>query len=256
MSILNLNELISYLETSCVGLESPTLAIFKQGSNEDALNYISGIRKKAHNRNIKLIVYDLENSSINNINNINNIIKRINEVQDLSDFVLPVKPFDLYLESIIKNNIDPLKDIDNFSKTSMFESCTAEGIFNILSYYGVKEDSKLTILGSNVGMDIYKYLKKRGYDPIICDSKTLNIFETTRTSDVIISCTGVKRLLTENDVKRNSLIIDVGLGDVSKSVYEVARETQKKNGVGAVTSQMLFKHIYFSYYNNKRGGIK
>ena len=251
MSILNLNELISYLETSCVGLEPPTLAIFKQGNNEDSSNYISGIRKKARNRNVKLIVYDLENSSINNI------IGIINEVQDLSDFVLPVKPFDLYLESIIKNNIDPLKDIDNFSKTSIFESCTAEGVFNILSYYGVKEDNKLAILGSNVGMDIYKYLKKRGYDPIICDSKTLNIFEITRTSDVIISCTGVKGLLTENDVKHNSLIIDVGLGDVSKSVYELARVTPIKNGVGAVTSQMLFKHIYFShYYSNKRGGIK
>lgn len=45
-------------------------------------------------------------------------------------------------------------------------------------------------------------------------------------------------------VKVNSAIIDVGLGDVQEDVVLKGYVTPLRNGVGAVTTQILFKHVF------------
>lgn len=95
-----------------------------------------------------------------------------------------------------------------------------------------------------IGLDIFKVLLNADYSPTIVHSKTPNLESYTTDADVVVSATGVKNLIKKDMVKKNSLVIDVGLGDVAGDVVEVADVTPIKNGVGAVTTAVLFKHIF------------
>ena len=242
MNMLDLSELISILKTQQKCNVSPTLAIIKYGNSKDTLNYICSIQKKAQINNVKVIVYDFENVPDYNI------LSKFKEIQKMSDFILPVKPFPIEIKNIIICNIDPFKDVDNFGNFGIFESCTAEGVLYILKYFKVPSNSKITILGSNVGMDIHRVLMDNQYKPYICNSRTNNITNKIKHADVLISCTGVRNLITKDDVKKNSLILDVGLGDVSNNTSDVAFITPIRNGIGALTSEILFKHIFENFY--------
>lgn len=230
---IDLKPLIYNLEPQ-VGT-SPTLAILKYGDREDSTSYIKSIEKKARELGVKLIVQDLKC--------IENIESKIAEVQELANAILPVNPFPGKLKEIIKTRLDRTKDIDNFTGKSLFDNCTGEAVLEILKYLRIKREKMITIVGSHVGLDIYNVLFKAGYDPKVVNRRTQNSEEYIKNVDVIISCTGVKGLIKKYMIKTGATVIDVGLGDVDKGVAEISDVTPVRHGVGAVTTQVLFRHV-------------
>lgn len=233
---IDLAPLIKQLEPKPEVGVNPTLAILKYGEHKDSSNYIKGIEKKARKFRTKLIVQDLKD--------IENIESKIIEVQELTNAILPINPFHGKLNKIVKNKLDPVKDVDNFTGKSLFNKCTAEAVLEILKYQKIGIKQKITIVGSHVGMDIYNVLLKEGYNPKVVNRETQNIEECMKNADVIVSCTGVKGLIKKNMIKIGATVIDVGLGDVDEGVAEIADVTTVRDGVGAVTTAVLFKHIF------------
>lgn len=230
---IDLEQLIRRLEPleKC----NKTLGIIKCGEHRDSTSYIKSIEKKAKELDIKTILVDLENTE--------KVYKKIMEIQGLSNAILPIKPFPELIEKFLELNILNFKDIDNFSGESIFENCTAEGILEILKFLGIGIDKHVLVVGRGVGREMGKMLLKNDYTVMVAHSKTRNLELLTRNADVIISATGVKNLIKKDMVKINATVIDVGLGDVDPNVIGKAYVTQIKNGVGAVTTQILFKHL-------------
>lgn len=232
---IDLKPLIYILE-STASEEKRILAILKHGVQKDAEAYIKSIQKKAEQLGVNTLIVDLKNRF--------DVTEALDEVQAKANAILPVKPLGQLEEFIIKAYIDFNKDIDNFGGESRFENCTVEAVNRIIDFLDIKHQSKICILGRHLGLEISLSLLERDFTPTICHSKTKDLEMYTRDADVIISCTGKKGLITKDMVKVNSIIIDVGLGDVSQDVIEKAHVTPVTNGVGAVTTKILFKHIF------------
>lgn len=236
MKYIDLGPLIKQLELKQVVGVNPTLAILKYGDSPDSTNYIGSIDNRADKLEINTIVQDLKC--------IENIESKITEVQELANAILPLNPFPGKLKKIIKSRLDRTKDVDNFTGKSLFDNCTGEAVLEILKYLRIKREKMITIVGSHVGLDICNVLFKVGYDPRVVNRGTQNSEEYIKNADVIISCTGVKGLIKKDMIRTGATVIDVGLGDVDKGVAEIADVTPVRHGVGAVTTQVLMKHIF------------
>lgn len=228
---INLKQLIEELRPKNIN-KNVVLGILKHGEHEDSTNYIKSIEVEAEQLGVKTIVQDLEHTYIS-----------MSLLQSISTFIIPVKPFPELLEKLIKVDINPNTDVDNFSGKSFYNNCTAEGVLEILRYLKIKPQSRVVIIGRHIGLEIFKLLLKANYSPTICHSKTKNLKLYTQDADVIITATGVKNLITKDMVRTNTVVIDVGLGDVEEDVARKAHVTPVRNGVGTVTTQILFKHI-------------
>ncbi|MBE6067975.1 MAG: bifunctional 5,10-methylenetetrahydrofolate dehydrogenase/5,10-methenyltetrahydrofolate cyclohydrolase [Clostridium lundense] len=232
---IDLEPLIKQLEPKRVVGVNPTLAILKYGDRPDSTNYIGSIDNKADKLEINTIVQDLKC--------IENIESKIAEVQELANAILPVNPFPGKLKEIIKTRLDRTKDIDNFTGESIFDNCTGEAVLEILKYLEIGLDKDVCIVGRHIGLDVYKVLLNADYTPRPIHSKTPNPLNYIKNADVIISATGVKNIIRRDMIKPGATIIDVGLGDVDKGVAEIADVTPVRHGVGAVTTQVLFRHV-------------
>lgn len=230
---IDLEQLIRNLEP--LGRGNKTLGIIKCGEHRDSTSYIKSIEKKAKDLEVRTVLLDLENTD--------KLYKKIMEIQGLSNAILPIKPFPELIEMFLELNILNFKDIDNFSGKSIFGNCTSESVLEILKFLGVGTDKHVLVVGRGIGKVIAKTLLRNDFTIMVAHSKTRNLELLTRNADVIISATGVKGLIKKDMVKVNSTVIDVGLGDVERGVEEKADVTPVKNGVGAVTTQILFKHL-------------
>jgi methylenetetrahydrofolate dehydrogenase (NADP+)/methenyltetrahydrofolate cyclohydrolase len=167
--------------------------------------------------------------------------------------------------------IDPKKDVDgltteNFGRLAKEENpqlipCTALGIlYAIQSVCSEIAGKTVTIIGrsSIVGKPTALLLMQQDATVTICHKKTANLAYHTRNADIVVSATGVVGLITADMVKKNAIIIDVGInrqpdgriiGDVdfdnvSQKVYAI---TPVPKGIGPLTIAFLLHNIVTAY---------
>lgn len=232
---IDLKPLIYSLEPKTKG-QAPSIALLKHGEREDSSNYIKSIEKKANQVGANIITINLENRF-----DVGIVVK---EIQAKVNAVLPIKPLKPIEEILIKACIDEKKDIDNFTGEASFENCTIEAINKIIDFLNINPNKHICIVGRHLGLEIALSLLQKDFTPTICHSRTENLEQYTKDADVIISVTGKKGLITKDMVKVNAIVIDVGLGDVEEDVIYKAYVTPIRNGVGAVTTSILFKHLF------------
>jgi len=144
--------------------------------------------------------------------------------------------------------IDPKKDVDGLRSDSPYLHPTSKAVVQI-----IKESERLggivCVVGATgmVGRPLVNDLKKKGYDVIECDSKTLNLNKETLKADIIVSATGVPKIIKEDMVREGAVVIDVGSpkGDVDfEGVSKRAGFiTPVPGGVGPVTISCLLENL-------------
>jgi methylenetetrahydrofolate dehydrogenase (NADP+)/methenyltetrahydrofolate cyclohydrolase len=102
-------------------------------------------------------------------------------------------------------------------------------------------------------------LLKRNATVTVCHIYTKYIKKYTSKADILISATGIPKLITKNHVKKNAFVIDVGIiktkdgicGDVDfDRVKEiVGKITPVPGGVGPVTIACSLKNMIKTYIN-------
>ena len=172
----------------------------------------------------------------------------------------------------IINSIYPAKDVDGFHPENVgwlsigkprFIPCTPKGIMRIFSHYNIDLIGKdVVVIGrSNIvgrPMSILVSSKNANGTCTVCHSRTKNIKNHTRNADIIISAIGLPNFLVPNMIKKNSIIIDVGInridsddekgyklvGDADyESVFDkVSKITPVPGGVGPMTIAMLVEN--------------
>ena len=103
---------------------------------------------------------------------------------------------------------------------------------------------------------------KRNATVTICHSKTENLKQYTKNADILIVAVGKKNIISKSMIKKDAVIIDVGInrvnkkvcGDVNPNVMEKCSHlTPVPGGVGPMTVVMLVKNTFKAY--KKQNGI-
>ena len=163
----------------------------------------------------------------------------------------------------ICNLIAPKKDVDGLGAEAEYVSATAEAIDWLLTGYNVElRDKHIVLLGHGklVGAPLAKLWKSRGLQVTVLDEHSDRVAETLQRSDVIVSATGVPRILKAEWVKPGAIVVDAGtaseggaiVGDADDQLRERTdvMMTPAKGGVGPLTYTLLFDHVIQSALKN------
>lgn len=248
-------------------IKKPTLAVISVGNDEASKVYINNKKKACKYVGFNFYHYALDEVTEKEI--IDKIIKLNND--DNIDGILVQLPLPSYLnEKNIINSINPLKDVDGITETSvgkqsskdcLFVPCTAKGIMKLLEYYNIDITSKhVVIVGRSdiVGKPTLCECLKKDAIVTICHSKTKDLSLYTKNADILIVATGKKYLIDKTMIKDNVVIIDVGItrengilyGDVNIDVDNICyMKTPVPGGVGPMTVAMLLENTLIAFKN-------
>ncbi|MBD6955994.1 MAG: bifunctional 5,10-methylenetetrahydrofolate dehydrogenase/5,10-methenyltetrahydrofolate cyclohydrolase [Thermoplasmata archaeon] len=173
-------------------------------------------------------------------------------------------------KELILPHIDPNKDVDCQNPTNLgylllgFEErapSTPRAVIRILEEYGVGIASKSVCIINRtpvVGKPLALLFLNRDATVIICHSKTKNIPEITKRSDIIVVAVGKPNFLKEDMVSSESVVIDVGINsvdgkivgdaDFNSLVNKVSMITPVPGGVGSVTTMLIIEQALRNAY--------
>lgn len=156
----------------------------------------------------------------------------------------------------IVNTLIPEKDVDGLGDRAIYDSATAMAINWLLAGYAVDlKAKKLTIVGNGllVGGPLARIWRESNYDVTVLDKSTVDIAEVLKRSDVIVTATGVPRLITSDMIPIGATVVDAGtasedggiVGDLSDDVRarDDIKITPEKGGVGPLTITALFDNV-------------
>jgi len=202
------------------------------------------------------------------------IIEKLNK-DDSIDGILLQLPIPKHLDEKYNINlIDPKKDIDGFTlfnqgklfqKINTVNPATPQGIINLLDEYKI-ELSKLNavVVGRSqiVGLPIFKMLLDKNATVTICHSKSQDISIYTKKADLIIMAVGKPKMLKKDMVKKDAIIVDVGINRVDSKLIgdadfeelfsKVKYITPVPKGVGPMTINALLENIYKLSKNSRK----
>jgi methylenetetrahydrofolate dehydrogenase (NADP+)/methenyltetrahydrofolate cyclohydrolase len=116
-------------------------------------------------------------------------------------------------------------------------------------------DKAITIVGNGrlVGAPLARMWQQSGYTVIVIDDQVSDIASIVYKSDIIVTATGVPRLITSDMIQIGATVVDAGtasengviVGDVEPSVRERddIKITPEKGGVGPLTIAALFDNV-------------
>ena len=202
------------------------------------------------------------------------LIKELNNDNSYHGILVQLPlPKDIESDKVI-NAIDPKKDVDGFHPENVgllaigrprFIPCTPKGIMRILEQYKIDLNGKhVVVVGrSNIvgrPISILTSMKMDGANATttICHSGTPNIQYHTKTADVIIVALGVPSFLDQEMIKKDAVVIDVGINRIdadNQKGYKLVGDAdwlsiEKKasaatpvpGGVGPMTIAMLVEN--------------
>lgn len=169
-------------------------------------------------------------------------------------------------EAAVLEQIPPSKDVDGMTTASLgrlyagedaFVSCTAMGIMELLSRYGVDVKGKeAVVVGRSIiiGKPVAALLLNDNATVTICHSRTRDLAEATRRAEILVVAVGKPEYVTGEMIRPGAVVIDVGYnrvegrkGDVGDVEFESAAEraswiTPVPGGCGPMTIAALLKN--------------
>lgn len=268
--IMNGIEVSSYyekiLKNEINNLKGKLQLVVIQVSDDEASNIYVGKKRNICN-NMGITFTHLKYDHIEE----EELIKKIGELNDDSNVtgILVQFPLPDYLDEVkIINAISYKKDVDGLTRENygnLYTSnksiipCTSLGVIKLLDYYKVALASKNVVLvGSSklVGLSLIKLLIDRKSTVSVCNIYTEDISFFTKQADIIISSTGKKWLIKKNMIKKNSILVDVGIvreeniiyGDIDPScIKKCSMMTNTPGGTGPMTVIMLINNLLECY---------
>ena len=242
----------------------PKLAVIMVGNDQASSIYVKNKSKACDEIGIDFEEYLLPEETT--MQELLSLITKLNEEKEIKGILLqsPI-PAHLDIQKAFET-INPKKDVDGFHPISVgqacigqdtFIPCTPLGIVRLLEEYKIPIEGKnVVILGRSniVGKPLMQCMLKKNATVTICHSKTRNIQEITKQADILIVAIGKPKFITEEMVKENAVIIDVGMnrlengklcGDIDFEGVEKKASyiTPVPGGVGPMTIAMLMQNV-------------
>lgn len=162
-----------------------------------------------------------------------------------------------YLDEDLISYIPAYQDADGLAPDPLVNPATAEGVFELLVKNNLIKGKHIVVIGRSnlVGRPLTNLLLDTDATVTMCHSKTENLYEITRTADVIVCAVGKRNFLTKHHIAydRDVHVVDVGInfdeqgklcGDVSKEVSSAnCFVTPVPGGVGLLTTAVLMRNV-------------
>ena len=198
-----------------------------------------------------------------------NSIYKLNQNKNVHGILiqLPV-PKHIFLDNLI-NALEPKKDVEglnpyNIGRTlngnELIVPITPLSVLTILEYEKTKLEGKNIVIinhSKHVGKPLAALFLNRNATVSVCHVFTRNLKSFTTNADILVSATGVPKLIKNEHIKENAFVIDVGIiktkdgicGDVD---FEEVKEkagfiTPVPGGVGPVTVACSLKNMIKTY---------
>jgi methylenetetrahydrofolate dehydrogenase (NADP+)/methenyltetrahydrofolate cyclohydrolase len=182
-------------------------------------------------------------------------IVRLNNDPHVHGIIVQLPLADPALTDDIVNLVVPEKDVDGLGAAPQYDSATATAINWLIAGYAIDlRGKKIAIVGNGrlVGAPLAQMWQKSGYDVTVLDSRS-DIAAQLRESQVIVTATGVPRLVTSSMVPIGAVVIDAGtasedgviVGDIDPALRDRddLQITPEKGGVGPLTIAALFDNV-------------
>lgn len=244
------------------------LAVILCGDNEASRVYVNIKSKACKEVGIAFEEFHLEKDVTEG--ELESLIVKLNNDKSINGILLqyPVpKQIDL---NKVATLIDKDKDVDGFNPYNIgmlnmgkpnFIPCTPYGIMKMFEKYNIDlNGKKAVIIGRSnvVGKPMAECLLNKNATVTICHSKTKDLKHELKQADIIIAACGKENIVTDDMVKNNAVVIDVGTnrnkngklcGDVDfDNVKEKASFiTPNPGGVGPMTVAMLMENCIRAY---------
>ena len=251
----------------------PKLAVIMVGNNPASKVYVKNKSKACEEIGIEYEEFLLDETIT--MDELLNLIEDLNNRKDIHGILLqsPI-PNHLNINEAF-NKISYKKDVDGFHPINVgklsigedcFISCTPYGVTKMLEEYNIPIQGKnVVILGRSniVGKPLIQCMLQKNATVTVCHSKTENLKDITKNADILIAAIGKAKFVTEDMVKDNVVIIDVGInrtqegklvGDVDfENVKEKASYiTPVPGGVGPMTIAMLMANVIKAAKQDKK----
>ncbi len=193
-----------------------------------------------------------------------NQLQLLNDRKDVHGIIVQMPlPNNVDSQAVI-DTIAPDKDADGLTPINLgnllinregITPCTPTGVIRLIESTGTEIEGKRAVcLGRSilVGKPVGLMLLNRNATVTYCHTRTRNLCAETREADILIVAAGQPGLITADMVKKDAVVIDVGIsrvnnraqGDVDfESVKEVAGfVTPVPGGVGPMTRAILLEN--------------
>ena len=240
-----------------------TLSVVIVGDNPASKVYVNNKKKACKLVGIQSLEYGLpENTSEDELLS---LIDRLNNYNYV-DGILVQLPLPRHINTdMVIERINPEKDVDGFTAINTgklwlgqydIAPCTAIGVIELLDYYNIDIAGKhCVIVGRSniVGKPVAALMLERNATVTVCHSKTQNLYDITRTADILITAVGKPKFITRDMVKDGAVVIDVGINrDENGKLYgdvdfdnvkdKTTAITPVPGGCGPMTVAMLVKN--------------
>ena len=240
--------------------KKPSLVIIRIGEDFASGKYVANKIKKCEEVGIESKIIHLEENISQQI--VEKTILDLNKDEKVTGILLQL-PIPKHLdEEYLTNLIEDEKDVDGFTIGNMGKlslgldgnvACTPRGIITLLKEFKIDIEGKdvLIINRSNiVGKPLAQLFLKENATVTIAHSKTKNLKEKIKLSDIVVTAVERSNFLEASDFSDNTTIIDVSInfdelgkmcGDVKKDDYDIlvnekqCNLTPVPNGVGQMT---------------------
>lgn len=260
-------------QMKALGMKTPHLAAVLVGHDGASETYVAGKVKSCGEVGFKSTLIRYEDDVAESI-----LLKTVNDLNandDIDGFIVQLPLPKHISEQKVIEAIDPRKDVDGFHPVNIgrmvlglpaFVSATPAGIIELLRRYQIPTAGKnCVVVGRSniVGKPISILLSQKSNPGdatvTVCHSRTQNLNEIIRQSDIVIAALGKPEFVTADMVKEGAVVIDVGItrvkSDLTKSGWkllgdvkfdEVAPKcsfiTPVPGGVGLMTVVSLLKN--------------
>lgn len=258
----------SNLKIDCEELKkkgiAPKLAVILVGDDKASKVYVKNKNKACEDVGIEFEEHILEAEITQK--QLIDLIEELNNRKDINGILLQ-SPIPAHLDiNEAFRKIAPEKDVDGFNPVNVgklslnqdtFVSCTPYGIMKMFEEYKIDLEGKdVVIIGRSniVGKPLIQCCLNKNATVTVCHSRTKNLKEHVKRADVVIAAIGKSKFITEDMVKDEAVVIDVGInrGEDGKLTGDVDFENVEKKasyitpvpgGVGPMTIAMLMNNV-------------
>lgn len=220
-------------------LPVPHLAAVLVGDDPASQTYVAAKEKACKAVGIQSSLYRLPATASEK--EVLEIVNYLNEDPEIDGFIVQLPLPGHIDEAKVIQAIRPSKDVDGFHPENMgrmalnlpaYISATPFGIMQLIERSGIETDGKrVVVLGrSHIVGGPMSILLSRKTNPgnatvTLCHSHTKNLKQITKSADILIVAMGKKHFVTEDMVKKDVVIIDVGIhrvpSDETKSGFKL-----------------------------------
>lgn len=262
----------------------PGLAVVQVGNVAASSVYVKAKTKSAKEVGIEVIDHHLPEET--NQKELLSIVANLNTQENVNGILVQLPLPNHINEQIILDSIHPDKDADGFhplnvgklsiaihNNENLLIPCTPYGCLIMLKSLGVELSGKNAVVvgrSNIVGKPMAQLLLKESCTVTIAHSRTKNIEDICKKADIIVAAVGRPKMIKGNWIKKNAIIIDVGINRVeveidgerkNKLVGDVDFEeasllasaiTPVPGGVGPMTIACLLRNTTIAFKNKEK----